>query len=298
MHLIACAAAAGLKITWQDMSDLSDIVPLLARVYPNGSADVNHFAAAGGVPFLIRELIGAELLHEDVTTILGRGLAAHAVEPKLEEEALVFAPAPAQSADPKVLTSVKTAFAPTGGLKVLKGNLGTSVIKVSAVKPEHRVVEAPARVFASQTDLLQAFRDGDLASDVVAVVRFAGPRALGMPELHKLTPPLGVLLDRGFKVALLTDGRMSGASGKVPAAIHVTPEAIEGGPIARIRDGDMIRLDCEKGTLDVLVDAAEFHAREPASCDLGAEHEDFGRELFAGMRALVGPADRGASVFG
>ncbi len=298
MHLIACAATAGLKITWQDMSDLSDIVPLLARVYPNGSADVNHFAAAGGVPFLIRELLGADLLHEDVTTILGRGLSAHAVEPKLEGEALAFTPAPAQSADPKVLTSVKTAFAPTGGLKVLKGNVGTSVIKVSAVKPEHRVIEAPARVFASQTDLLQAFRNGDLESDIVAVVRFAGPRAQGMPELHKLTPPLGVLLDRGFKVALVTDGRMSGASGKVPAAIHVTPEAIEGGPIARIRDGDMIRLDCEKGTLEVLVDAAEFSWRVPASVDLAAAHEDFGRELFAGMRALVGSADRGASVFG
>ena len=298
MHLIACAAAAGLKITWQDMSDLSDIVPLLARVYPNGSADVNHFAAAGGVPFLIRELLGADLLHEDVTTILGRGLSSHAVEPKLEGEALAFTPAPAQSADPKVLTSVKTAFAPTGGLKVIKGNLGASVIKVSAVRPEHRVIEAPARVFASQTDLLQAFRNGDLESDMVAVVRFAGPRALGMPELHKLTPPLGVLLDRGFKVALVTDGRMSGASGKVPAAIHVTPEAIDGGPIARIRDGDMIRLDCEKGTLEVLVDAAEFSSRVPASVDLAAEHEDFGRELFAGMRTLVGPADRGASVFG
>ncbi|MEX0628962.1 MAG: dihydroxy-acid dehydratase, partial [Cucumibacter sp.] len=186
----------------------------------------------------------------------------------------------------------------TGGLKVLKGNLGTSVIKVSAVKPEHRLIEAPARVFASQSDLQSAFRNGKLDADMVAVVRFAGPRSIGMPELHKLTPPLGVLLDRGLKIALVTDGRMSGASGKVPAAIHVTPEAVDGGPLAKIRDGDLIRLDCDAGTLDILVEEAEFAARAPATADLSREQEGFGRELFAGMRGLVGPADRGASIFG
>ncbi|MEX0859306.1 MAG: phosphogluconate dehydratase, partial [Cucumibacter sp.] len=298
MHLIAIAAIAGLRITWQDMSDLSDTVPLLARIYPNGQADVNQFHAAGGVPFLIRELLGAGLLHEDVTTILGKGLAAHAAGPRLANGALVFEPAPAHSADPKVLTSVDKPFAATGGLKVLKGNLGTSVIKVSAVKPEHRLIEAPARVFASQSDLQSAFRNGKLDADMVAVVRFAGPRSIGMPELHKLTPPLGVLLDRGLKIALVTDGRMSGASGKVPAAIHVTPEAVDGGPLAKIRDGDLIRLDCDAGTLDILVEEAEFAARAPATADLSREQEGFGRELFAGMRGLVGPADRGASIFG
>jgi phosphogluconate dehydratase len=298
MHLIAMAAAAGIHITWQDMSDLSDAVPLLARVYPNGLADVNHFHAAGGMGFLIRELLEAGYLHEDVRTVWGKGLSGYTVEAKLLEDKLTFEPSPKESGNPKVLATVETAFSATGGLKLLTGNLGKSVIKVSAVKPEHRVIEAPARVFHSQSALTDAFKAGELKGDVVAVVRFQGPRAVGMPELHKLTPALGVLQDRGFRVALLTDGRMSGASGKVPAAIHMTPEAADGGMIARIKDGDMIRLDADAGTLEYLGDIVEFNARIPVTEDLTAEHFGMGRELFAGLRSLVSTADRGASVFG
>jgi 6-phosphogluconate dehydratase len=297
MHLIAMAAAAGLQVTWDDMSDLSDATPLLARVYPNGVADVNHFHAAGGMGYLIKELLEGGYLHEDVKTVWGTGLSGYTVEAKLIEEALTFEPAPEQSALPKVLTSVKAPFQPTGGLKLLKGNLGRSVIKVSAVKPEHRVIEAPARVFHGQEGLQAAFKAGELTGDMIAVVRFSGPRALGMPELHKLTPALGVLQDRGFKVALLTDGRMSGASGKVPAAIHMTPEAVDGGPISKIRDGDLIRLDADEGTLTFLGDEKEFFSRTPATEDLRSQHFGMGRELFAGFRNLVGVADRGASVF-
>jgi phosphogluconate dehydratase len=298
LHLIAMAAAAGLKVTWDDMSDLSDATPLLARVYPNGVADVNHFHAAGGMGFLIRELLEDGYLHEDVKTVWGAGLSGYTVEAKLIEDELRFEPAPAESALPKVLATAKTPFQNTGGLKLLTGNLGRSVIKVSAVKPENRFVEAPARVFHSQDGLMAAFKAGELTGDVVAVVRFSGPKAIGMPELHKLTPPLGILQDRGFKVALLTDGRMSGASGKVPAAIHMTPEAVDGGPIAKIRDGDLIRLDAETGTLDFLGDEREFFARTPAVEDLRREHFGMGRELFAGFRSLVGAADAGAGVFG
>ncbi len=297
MHLIAIAAAAGLQVTWDDMSDLSDATPLLARVYPNGVADVNHFHAAGGMGYLIQELLQSGHLHEDVKTVWGTGLSGYTVEPKLIDNQLVFEPAPAQSALPKVLTSVAEPFQQTGGLKLLTGNLGRSVIKVSAVKPEHRVIEAPARVFHGQEALQAAFKAGELTGDMIAVVRFSGPRALGMPELHKLTPALGILQDRGFKVALLTDGRMSGASGKVPAAIHMTPEAIDGGPISKIRDGDMIRVDANDGTLTFLGDEAEFFARQPAAEDLTSQHFGMGRELFAGFRSLVGVADRGASVF-
>jgi phosphogluconate dehydratase len=297
LHLIAIAAAAGLQVTWDDMSDLSDATPLLARVYPNGVADVNHFNAAGGMGFLIRELLESGHLHEDVRTVWGTGLSGYTVEAKLIEDELAFQPAPAESALPKVLASAKAPFQESGGLKLLTGNLGRSVIKVSAVKPEHRVVEAPARVFHGQEGLQAAFKAGELNGDVIAVVRFSGPRAIGMPELHKLTPALGVLQDRGFKVALLTDGRMSGASGKVPAAIHMTPEAVDGGPISKIRDGDMIRLDANEGTLQFLGDEREFLARTPATEDLRSQHYGMGRELFAGMRALVGVADRGASVF-
>ncbi|HHY48829.1 MAG TPA: phosphogluconate dehydratase [Alphaproteobacteria bacterium] len=298
LHLVAIARAAGLEVTWEDMSELSAAVPLLARVYPNGIADVNHFHAAGGMGFLIRELLDGGYLHEDVKTVWGGGLRAYAVEAKLLDGKLAYEPAPAQSGNPKVLAPVGAAFAPNGGLKVLRGNLGTSVIKVSAVKPENRVVEAPARVFHTQDGLQAAFRNGELNGDVIAVVRFQGPKAVGMPELHKLTPALGVLQDRGFKVALLTDGRMSGASGKVPAAIHMTPEAADGGAIAKIRDGDVIRLDAEAGTLNYVGDEREFFARTPATEDLRREHFGMGRELFAGFRALVGAADRGASVFG
>ncbi len=298
MHLIAMAAAAGIQITWDDMSDLSDATPLLARVYPNGVADVNHFHAAGGMGFLIKELLESGHLHEDVKTVWGSGLSNYTVEAKLVEDQLTFEPSPEQSALPKVLTSAREPFAATGGLKLLSGNLGRSVIKVSAVKDEHRVIEAPARVFHSQAGLQAAFKAGELNADMIAVVRFAGPKALGMPELHNLTPPLSVLQARGFKVALLTDGRMSGASGKVPAAIHMTPEAVDGGPISKIRDGDMIRLDANEGTLTFLGDEKEFFSRTPATEDLRSQHFGMGRELFAGFRSLVGVADKGASVFG
>ncbi|MGV8832413.1 MAG: phosphogluconate dehydratase [Devosia sp.] len=297
MHLIAIAAAAGLQVTWDDMSDLSDATPLLARVYPNGVADVNHFHAAGGMGFLIQELLESGHLHEDVKTVWGNGLSNYSVEAKLIDEKLAFEPAPKESALPKVLAKVSAPFQETGGLKLLSGNLGRSVIKVSAVKPEHRVIEAPARVFHGQEGLQAAFKAGELTGDMIAVVRFSGPKALGMPELHKLTPALGVMQDRGFKVALLTDGRMSGASGKVPAAIHMTPEAINGGPIAKIRDGDMIRLDANAGTLTFLGDEKELLARTPAVEDLTSQHFGMGRELFAGFRAMVGVADKGASVF-
>ncbi len=296
LHLIAIAAAAGLQVTWQDMSDLSDAVPLLARVYPNGIADVNHFHAAGGMGFLIRELLDAGYLHEDVKTVWGSGLSGYTVEAKLLEEKLSFEPAAEVSGNPKVLAPASAPFQPTGGLKLLTGNLGKSVIKVSAVKPQHRVIEARARVFHSQQGLQDAFKAGQLAGDVIAVVRFQGPKAVGMPELHKLTPVLGVLQDRGHKVALLTDGRMSGASGKVPAAIHMTPEATDGGPIAKIRDGDLIRLDADSGTLTYLGDEREFFSRTPATEDLRREHYGTGRELFASFRRLVGAADQGASV--
>ncbi|WP_240232401.1 phosphogluconate dehydratase [Devosia lacusdianchii] len=297
MHLIAIAAAAGLQVTWDDMSELSDATPLLARVYPNGVADVNHFHAAGGMGFLIQELLESGHLHEDVNTVWGGGLSGYTVEAKLVEEKLAFEPAPKESALPKVLTGSKTPFQESGGLKLLSGNLGRSVIKVSAVKEEHRVIEAPARVFHSQEGLQAAFKAGELNGDMIAVVRFAGPKALGMPELHNLTPPLSVLQGRGFKVALVTDGRMSGASGKVPAAIHMTPEAVDGGAISKIRDGDMIRLDANEGTLTFLGDEKEFRSRTPAVQDLRDQHFGMGRELFAGFRSLVGVADRGASVF-
>jgi phosphogluconate dehydratase len=298
IHLIAMAAAAGISITWQDISDISDIVPLLARVYPNGLADVNHFHAAGGMGFLIRELLDAGLLHEDVRTVWGDGLRAYTVEARLGADGSVERrPAPDRSGDEQVLAPAAKAFQPSGGLKLLKGNLGKAVIKVSAVKPEKRVVEAPARVFHSQEELQTAFKTGRLTADFVAVVRFQGPKANGMPELHKLTTPLGILQDRGLRVALVTDGRMSGASGKVPAAIHVTPEAHDGGMIGKVHDGDPIRLDAEAGTLELLVDAAVLKARETAPADLAANARGFGRELFDGFRALAQRADRGAAVF-
>src|SRR5690606_16064526 len=297
MHLVAIANAAGLAITWDDMSALSEVVPLLARVYPNGLADVNHFHAAGGMGFLIRELRDAGYLHDDVTTVWGKGLDAYTKEPRYIDEELSFEPVPAQSGNPKVLTGAAKPFAATGGLKLLSGNLGKSVIKVSAVKPENRVVEAPAKVFHTQQGLIDAFKAGELTSDFIAVIRFQGPKAVGMPELHRLTRTLGILQDRGIKVALVTDGRMSGASGKVPAAIHMTPEAADGGPIAKIRDGDLLRLDPDAGTLTYLGDEQSFLARTPATENLENEHFGMGRELFAGFRQLVGAADRGASVF-
>ncbi|MGN6538699.1 MAG: phosphogluconate dehydratase [Mesorhizobium sp.] len=298
IHLIAMAAAAGIRLTWQDISELSDAVPLLARVYPNGLADVNHFHAAGGMGFLIRELLDAGLLHEDVRTVWGEGLRPYAVEAKLGADGqVVREAAPRESGDAKVLAPAATPFQPTGGLKVLNGNLGHAVIKTSAVKPERRIVEAPAKVFASQQALNDAFKAGELTGDFVAVVRFQGPKANGMPELHKLTTVLGILQDRGQHVALVTDGRMSGASGKVPAAIHVTPEALEGGAIGRIHDGDVVRLDAEAGSREVRVTAEELARRTPAPADLSEGEHGFGRELFAGLRHMAGRADHGASVF-
>jgi phosphogluconate dehydratase len=299
MHLVAMANAAGIKLTWDDISDLSDAVPLLARVYPNGKADVNHFQAAGGMGFLIRELLSGGFLHKDVRTVNGTGLDGYTVEAHLNDDgSLRKDPSPGQSGDEKVLAPLSKAFQSNGGLKMLTGNLGRAVIKISAVAPERHIIEAPARVFHSQDALQAAFKAGELTSDVVAVVRFQGPKACGMPELHKLTPALGILQDRGHKVALVTDGRMSGASGKVPAAIHVTPEACAGGSIARIQDGDIIRVDAVTGTLEVLVDEATFNARPLATQDLSANQFGVGRDLFAGFRALVGTADEGAHVFG
>ncbi|MBB4064158.1 phosphogluconate dehydratase [Gellertiella hungarica] len=298
LHLVAMAAAAGIKLTWQDISDLSDVVPLLARVYPNGLADVNHFHAAGGMGFLISELLKGGLLHEDVRTVAGEGLQSYAIDVKLGDNNRVLRePAPAASADPKVLAPITQPFQPNGGLKMLTGNLGRAVIKISAVKPDRHIIEAPAIVFHDQQELQDAFKAGKLDRDFIAVVRFQGPKANGMPELHRLTPPLGVLQDRGHRVALVTDGRMSGASGKVPAAIHVTPEAKDGGPIALIRDGDMLRLDAVSGTLELLVGAEELAARAPAKADLAANEFGMGRELFASFRLLARPADEGAGVF-
>ncbi|MBY5375447.1 phosphogluconate dehydratase [Rhizobium leguminosarum] len=297
LHLVAMARAAGIQLTWQDIAELSEIVPLLARVYPNGLADVNHFQAAGGMGFLIKELLKHGLVHDDVRTVFGQGLAAYTVDARLGENGAVLRePSPEKSVDPKVLSSIETPFQANGGLKMLRGNLGKAVIKISAVKPERHIIEAPAIIFHSQQALQDAFKEGKLNRDFIAVVRFQGPKANGMPELHKLTPPLGVLQDRGFRVALLTDGRMSGASGKVPAAIHVTPEAVDGGPIARIREGDIIRLDAIKGTLEVLVDAADMAEREPVVVDLSDNEFGMGRELFAPFRRAVGPSDQGASV--
>jgi phosphogluconate dehydratase len=299
IHLITMARAAGIEITWDDMAEISRLVPLLCRIYPNGIADVNHFHAAGGMSVLIAELLEAGLLHGDVRTVMGEGgLARYRIAPRLDGDNLVWDEAPRESGDLAILTTVDRPFSPDGGLRLLTGNLGRAVIKVSAVKPQHRVVEAPAAVFHDQRSLVDAFKRGELDRDLIAVIRFQGPKANGMPELHQLTPSLGVLQDRGFKVALLTDGRMSGASGKVPAAIHLTPEAVDGGPIARLRDGDIIRVDSEAGRIEACVDAAEWQAREPVSVDLSTNAYGLGRELFAAFRAVVGPADAGASVLG
>ena len=295
MHLIAMAAAAGIALTWEDLAELSKVVPLMARVYPNGKADVNHFNAAGGMGFLIRELLGAGLLHEDVQTIMGTGLSGYTKAARLGADGeLVYAAAAVTSHDEGVLRDASKPFQPTGGLNVLKGNLGLSVIKTSSIPADRHFIEAPARIFHSQEELQAAFRAGELTGDMVAVVRFQGPKANGMPELHRLTPPLAVLQERGFKVALVTDGRMSGASGKVPAAIHVTPEAVDGGPIAKIRDGDIIRLDADAGTLEVL---ADLSVREPVWVDLSANNVGTGRELFQAFRNIAGRADQGASIF-
>ncbi|WP_369823600.1 phosphogluconate dehydratase [Acetobacter sp. DsW_063] len=297
IHLLPMAAAAGIILTWQDLADLAAITPLLCRIYPNGHADVNHFQAAGGTPFLIRELRDAGLLHADVETVMGRGLEAYVKEPFLDDGALAWRDAPAASGEETVLRPASRPFQPTGGLALLKGNLGHGVVKTSAVAPERHVIEAPCRVFASQEAVQTAFKAGELHGDMVLVVRFQGPKANGMPELHKLMPPLGVLQDMGFKVALVTDGRLSGASGKVLSAIHVTPEALEGGPLAKLRDGDIVRVDAVEGSLDVLTPQAEWDARTDSVADLTSGHYGTGRELFSPFRHLVGRADHGASIF-
>lgn len=298
LHLVAMAAAAGLTLTWDDFADLARVTPLIARIYPNGSADVNHFHAAGGMSFLIRELLAAGLLHRDVLTVCGDGLDAYLQEPLLDAEGkLTWREGPAGTGDPAVLRGTADPFQTAGGLQVLTGNLGRAVVKTSAVAPQRHVIEAPARVFDCQDELQRSFAAGELTGDMIAVIRFQGPKANGMPELHKLMPLLGVLQDRGLKVALVTDGRLSGASGKVPAAIHVTPEAADGGAIARIRDGDVIRLDAVTGQLDVLVTPSELAARACAQADLSTMHVGIGRELFGFFRERVSCADRGASVF-
>ena len=298
IHWVAVARAAGLMIDWTDFDELSSVVPLLARVYPNGVADVNQFQAAGGTGFVLRELLDAGLMHDDVRTVDTRGIRAYAREPELQRgDLLQWRDLPAASGDGSVLRNAGDPFSPTGGLRVLHGNLGRAVIKVSAVPDDRHVIEAPAVVFDSQQALLAAFSSGQLQRDLVAVVRFQGPQANGMPELHKLTPPLAVLQGKGFKVALVTDGRMSGASGKVPAAIHVTPEALAGGALAKVRNGDVIRLDARSGTLQALVDEATWASREADSIDPIQADDNahgLGRELFAGMRRNVNSAEQGA----
>jgi phosphogluconate dehydratase len=297
IHWVAVARAAGIVIDWSDFAELSAVVPLLARVYPNGSADVNQFQAAGGPGFVLRELLGAGLMHPDVAAVHERGIAAHGDLPVATERGVRWQPLPADSGDSSVLRPAVKPFSATGGLRLLQGNLGRSVIKVSAVPDDRHVVEAPARVFDSQEAMLAAFKAGELECDVIVVVRFQGPHANGMPELHKLTPPLAVLQNRGFRVALVTDGRMSGASGKIPAAIHVSPEALAGGPLAKVRDGDVIRLDAVVGTLEALVDPATWAARVPAPRTPESEAisaAGLGRELFAGLRRNVRTAEEGA----
>ncbi|WP_266160564.1 phosphogluconate dehydratase, partial [Dyella silvatica] len=297
LHLVAIARAAGIELRWDDFDALSSAIPLLARVYPNGYADVNQFHQAGGMAFLIDQLLDAGLLHRDVRTVFGTGMDGYTQIPELNMDGqLHWSPVTKESGNRGVLRGTSEPFRADGGLRMLDGNLGRAVIKVSSVPDERLVIEAPALVFHDQDDVRRAFERGELNRDFIAVVRFQGPRANGMPELHKLTPTLAVLQDRGHRSALLTDGRMSGASGRVPAAIHVTPEAEAGGAIARIREGDMIRLDAATGQLDVLVDAAEFAARVPVTADLSAHHIGMGRELFGLFRQAATSADLGAGV--
>jgi phosphogluconate dehydratase len=297
IHLVAMARAAGIQITWNDFDTISGVTPLLARIYPNGKADVNHFHAAGGMAFLIGELLDAGLLHEDVTTVAGRGLSAYRQEPALEHGALVWKDGAARSGDPSVLATMAKPFSPDGGLRLMQGNLGRGVIKISAVAPEHRHVRAPAIVFDTQEEMVAAHKRGELQRDFIAVVRHQGPRANGMPELHRLTPVLGALQDQGFHVGLVTDGRMSGASGKVPMVIHLSPEVMMGGPVGRVRDGDIITLDAEGGTLVAEVAEAEWEARDVAVDGHDPLSETLGRGLFEGLRARALTAEEGAWSF-
>jgi phosphogluconate dehydratase len=294
IHLPAIARCAGVVLDWEDFDRLSKSVPLLARVYPNGAADVNMFEDAGGPSFVIRELLKEGMLHGDVMTIAKDGMAAYARKAEIEEETLVWREHGERSGDENIIRTTDAPFSPEGGFRILQGNLGRACIKVSAVERDRWTIEAPARVFSDQAAVQTAFKAGELDRDVVVVVRHQGPRANGMPELHKLTPPLGVLQNRGFRVALVTDGRMSGASGKVPCAIHLSPEALGGGPIGKVRDGDIIRLDAEAGILTALVDPAEWDARELAEAP--APVQGTGRELFALMRHGASEAEAGASA--
>jgi phosphogluconate dehydratase len=294
LHIPAIARAAGIIIDWEDLDQLSSCVPLIARVYPNGSGDVNHFHAAGGIGYVIRELIGAGLLHRDIMTVAGQDLADYGREPVLEDDKLVWRDAPAVTADDTMLRPPSAPFSPDGGMRLVTGNLGRATFKTSAVDPARWTIEAPVRVFHDQNDALAAFKAGELECDVIVVIRFQGPAANGMPELHKLTPPLGVLQDKGFNVALVTDGRMSGASGKVPAAIHLSPEGARGGAIAKLQDGDIVRLCANTGTLSVLVDADIWAARVAAPTP--AQHVGTGRELFALMQAGADEAEKGGSA--
>ncbi len=294
LHLPAMARASGVLLDLADFDEISQAVPLMAKVYPNGLADVNHFHAAGGLSYMIGQLLDAGLLHADAKTISGEGLQAYRNEPKLRDGRLVFEAGPTQTLNDKILRPAADPFAATGGLRQLSGNLGRGVIKVSAVAPERHLIEAPCRIFHDQNDVKAAFKANEFTGDTVVVVRFQGPSANGMPELHSLTPMLTVLQDRGLKMALVTDGRMSGASGKVPAAIHVSPEAAKGGPLARLRDGDVVRLDAVAGTLSVL--AADFDAREPVVADLSANSHGMGREMFESFRRMVGTSETGAAV--
>ena len=293
IHLVAIAAAAGIKIDWQDLAEMSDAIPQLSCVYPNGTADVNHFHAAGGLGFMLREMLDNGLLHEDVNTILGHGLRSFCQEPRLENDAVVWCDVQEKSHDEDILRPVARPFSAEGGLRLVKGNLGRAVVKVSAVDPQYHSIEAPAKIFATQQAFIDAFNGGQLECDFIAVLRGQGPRANGMPELHKLTPYLGVLQNRGFKVALVTDGRMSGASGKVLAAIHVTPEAIVGGNIGKIQDGDIVTVDAVSGIMSVVADDLESRTAEVA-LDL---QQGMGRELFGGFRERAGSAETGATSF-
>ncbi|OOY22707.1 phosphogluconate dehydratase [Thioclava sediminum] len=294
LHLPAMARAAGIVLDLEDFDEISSVVPLMAKVYPNGLADVNHFHAAGGLQFMIRHLLEAGLLHEDAKTVAGDGLTRYTQEPKITEGGLIWEESDPESQNEKILRKPADPFQKTGGLKQLEGNLGRGVIKVSAVKPERHVIEAPVRVFKEQHEVKDAFKNGEFISDTIVVVRFQGPKANGMPELHSLTPTLAVLQDRGLKVALVTDGRMSGASGKVPAAIHVSPEAADGGPLAKLQDGDMVRLDATTGELTCLTEG--FESRTPVVPDLSGNQFGLGRELFGAFRTHVGPSTKGASV--
>jgi len=297
IHLIAMARVAGIILNWNDFDEISKVTPLLCKMYPNGQADVNHFRDAGGMSVVISQLLDAGLVHNDVETILGRGLDAYIVEPGMADNTLKFEPGPRVSRNTEVVSSIQTPYSEEGGLKLLNGNLGRSVIKTSALKPEHFYIEAPAIVFESQESLQDAFHHGELEKDFIAVVRYQGPKANGMPELHGLMPPLGALQDKGYKVAIITDGRMSGASGKVPSAIHFSPEALDGGMLAKVKTGDMIRFDAKKGEIMLLVDDKELNERTVERPDLSANTHGFGRELFVAVRQSVGMAEEGASLF-